>query len=68
MMLYKVPRNTKIRLLEDAPGPPYHRSFSKGEVINFHHIDGFYSYCTDDTGTKVHIPALTEVEIVLDKE
>lgn len=50
MKLYEVPRETRIRL--------------DGEEINFHHIDGAYSYCTDDEGTVVHLAAWTEVTIV----
>lgn len=50
MKLYDVPRNTRILV--------------DGEwVVNFHHIDGMYSYCTTDDGEVVHIGAWTDVEI-----
>lgn len=50
MNLYDVPRNTRIRV-DDME-------------LNFHHIDGMYSYCTDDDGGVFHLAAWTEVEIV----
>lgn len=50
MELYNVPRNTRIKI---------------GEIqLNFHHIDGMYSYCTLDNGDVVHPAAWTLVEIV----
>ena len=54
MKLYQVPCNTRIKL-------------ATGEEILFHHIDGMYSYCTNDQGQVVHIAAFTEVEIKSDK-
>jgi len=54
MKLYDVPRNTRIVVpLKD--GEQWH--------LNFDHIDGMYSYCTDDEGNVVHLAAWTEVEI-----
>lgn len=50
MKLYEVPRNTRIKV-EDLE-------------LNFHRIDGAYSYCTTDKGETVHLAAWTEVEIV----
>ena len=55
MKLFEVPRNTRIRLPE-------------GDELNFHHIDGMYSYCTDDKGQVCHIAAFTDVEVVEPKE
>lgn len=52
MKLYDVPRNTRVRVIED------------GYEVNFDHIDGAYSFCLDDDGQVVHIAAWTEVEIV----
>ena len=49
MKLYEVPRNTRIVV--------------SGEELNFHHIDGMYSYCTDDDNNVIHLSALTEVTI-----
>jgi hypothetical protein len=51
MKLYEVPRNSRIR-------------FADGSELNFDHIDGMYSYCTDDEGHVFHISAFAEVEIV----
>ena len=53
MKLYDVPRNTRI-VIKDEESPLR---------LNFHHIDGMYSYCTDDEGNVVHVAAWTEVEI-----
>ena len=50
MKLFEVPRNTRIRL--------------NNHELDFHHIDGMYSYCVDDAGNVIHLPANTEVEIV----
>ena len=50
MKLYEVPRNTRIKV-EDLE-------------LNFHRIDGAYSYCTTDDNEIVHLAAWTEVEIV----
>jgi hypothetical protein len=51
MKLYEVPRRSRVKT-ED------------GYEFNFDHIDGMYSYCTDDDGNVVHLMAWTEVEIV----
>lgn len=50
MKLYDVPRNTRIKV--------------KDLELNFHHIDGMYSYCETDDKEVVHLAAWTEVEIV----
>lgn len=49
-MLYTVPRNTRI-LVGDME-------------VDFHHIDGAYSYCTDDNGNVIHLFATTPVSII----
>ena len=59
-MLYKVPRKSRIGIehLEIA---------INGEVIkelNFSHIDGMYSFCTDDDGNVINLRADTKVEII----
>ena len=50
MKLYNVPRNSMIVL-------------SDGVVLKFHHIDGMYSFCTDESGKVYHISACEEVEV-----
>jgi len=39
-----------------------------GEEFNFDHIDGAYSYCTDDEGNVVHLTAWEEVTVVTPKK
>lgn len=53
MKLYDVPRNTRIKVGD--------------QELLFHHIDGMYSFCTDEKGLVHHIVAWADVE-VLDKE
>ena len=67
MKLYEVPRNTKIRIVDDEKAPPAHRDFDKGEVLLFDHIDGMYSFCYDQAGKVVHLAAWAEVEVVTDE-
>lgn len=64
MKLYNVPRNSRIRLIEDGTVPPGAPELPKGIEINFHHVDGMYSYCTTDDGEVVHLVAFEEVEVV----
>ena len=59
MKLYEVPRKTRIRI--NGVGET---RFQHPLELNFHHIDGMYSYCTDDNKKVWHISANTEVEIV----
>jgi hypothetical protein len=51
MKLYEVPNYRTIRL-------------TNGTVLDFDHIDGMYSYCTDKAGKVHHIAAWADVEIV----
>jgi hypothetical protein len=51
MKLFEVPKYSTIKLTD-------------GTVLNFHHIDGMYSYCTDKDGKVRHIAAWSDVEIV----
>ena len=69
MKLYKVPRNSKIRILnkEDAIGPPGSITLNLQDTYHFGHIDGMYSYCKDKDSNVIHLPAWTEVWIVDEK-
>jgi hypothetical protein len=50
MKLYEVPKYSTIKV---------------GDMeLEFHHIDGMYSYCTDSEGNTHHIAAWADVEIV----
>lgn len=62
MKLYDVPRNTVVRLVGDETPPPGGLPAKPGQLIDFHHIDGMYSFCHDHNGNVVHIKAWTEVE------
>jgi hypothetical protein len=48
--LYEVPRYSRIKVA--------------GTELNFHHIDGIYSYCVNDHGKLFSIEANTEVEFI----
>jgi hypothetical protein len=67
MELYHVPPNSRIRVTEAGNPPPGGIAPEVGKEYNFAHIDGMYSYCTDDYGNVVHLRAWTEVEIIDDK-
>ena len=50
MKLYDAPFKSRIRV---------------GDMeFNFSHLDGMYSYCTDDQGVVWHIAAWEEVEVI----
>jgi hypothetical protein len=58
MFLYEVPRNSRIKI----EGLTVNGVLN--EEINFHHIDGIYSFCTTDNEEIIHLGATTECEIV----
>jgi len=64
MKLYNVTNGSQIRLKEDAKVPVGGAAAGKSTVLKFHHIDGAYSYCTDEEGAVFHPAAWTGVEIV----
>ena len=64
MKLYDVPRGTKIRVLGDIKVPPGSPEIMKGDIIQFGHIDGMYSFCHDQQGNIVHLAAWADVEII----
>jgi hypothetical protein len=64
MKLYDVPRNSKIRVVGDIKIPPAAPIIEEQEVLNFSHVDGMYSYCTNNNNEVVHLAAWAEVEIV----
>lgn len=67
MKLYNVPRETYVKLLEEAIVPPGSPIINKGDIIFFDHIDGMYSLCLDkDKKHYLHLSASAEVEIVND--
>jgi len=64
MKLYNVPRNSKIRVVGDIKVPPSAQNIEEQEVLNFSHVDGMYSYCTNSDDEVVHLAAWAEVEII----
>ncbi len=66
MNLLKVPANSRIRVLEDARVPPAAPRVPSGLELNFHNLDGMYSFCTDDDGNTYHLAAWTDVEVIDD--
>ena len=64
MKLYNVPRNSKIRIVGDIKVPPSAQNIEEQEILNFSHVDGMYSYCTNSDDEVVHLAAWAEVEIV----
>ena len=64
MKLYDVPNNSKIKVLGDIKIPPAAQNIEEQEVLNFSHVDGMYSYCTNSNNEVVHLAAWAEVEIV----
>lgn len=54
MKLYEVPRNSRIGL-------------SDGSELNFSHVDGMYSFCTDDGGSVLHLAAWSDVQLLQTK-
>lgn len=65
MKLYELSRKCNVRVLDEDVGvPPGAPVISKGDIIFFDHIDGMYSYCKNNQGEVVHLPAWTEVEQV----
>lgn len=54
MKLYDVPRNSRIGLPD-------------GGELNFSHVDGMYSFCTDDDGKVVHLAAWSDVQLLQTK-
>jgi hypothetical protein len=44
--------------------PKYSRIKVGGMELDFHHIDGMYSYCIDSEGNTHHIQAWADVEVL----
>ena len=63
MKLREVSRNSKIIVKDKIITPPASLPIQKGDVLQFHHIDGMYSYCENENGDVVHLVAWAEVEV-----
>lgn len=64
MKLSNVPEGSRIKTLEDYLGPPGEPMYPKGMKLKFSHMDGMYSVCFDDKGSRVYLYAFSEVEII----
>lgn len=64
MKLYEVPNNSKIIVKDKIKTPPASIPIKRGDILQFHHIDGMYSYCTNKDGEVVHLAAWAEVEVI----
>ena len=64
MKLYDVPRNSKIIVKDKIKTPPASLPIEEGDILQFHHIDGMYSYCENENGDVVHLLASAEVEVI----
>jgi hypothetical protein len=49
-----------IRVLDEE----YKKDNGKYLEVKFHHLDGAYSYCTDENGSAINLAAWTPVEII----
>ena len=54
MKLYEVPNNSKIIVKDEIKTPPASIPIQKGDILQFYHIDGMYSYCKNENGDVVH--------------
>lgn len=68
MKLYNCSNKTWVKVIQDIKGLPFSHNFIIPEEVFFDHIDGMYSYCKDKEGNIVHLPAWSDVEIVVDKQ
>lgn len=64
MELYKVSRDTRIKVKGSVKTPLGSPEIKVGDELNFRSIDGMYSYCTTDKGQIVHLAAWADVEIL----
>lgn len=62
MKLYECKNNTTVKVIGSISIPVASKEIRKGDVIQFKHIDGMYSFCIDKDGDVVHLVAWAEVE------
>jgi hypothetical protein len=64
MKLYEVQQRSRVVLKQPAGHPPASIAPEVGATYTFYHTDGMYSYCRDEDGHIVHLPAWAEVEVI----
>ena len=64
MKLREVSRNSKIIVKDKIITPPASLPIEEGDILQFHRIDGMYSYCKNENGDVVHLLASAEVEVI----
>ena len=63
MKLYELQRGSKFRIVaKDPVTPPSAYLLEYGDILTLDHVDGMYSYCTDNKGEVRHPAAFTDVE------
>lgn len=63
MKLYELKRGSRFRIVSNNPVTPIAANeLEYGDVLTLDHVDGMYSYCTDNQGEVRHPAAFTEIE------
>jgi len=68
MELFNIPENSKIIVKGNIKTPPASPQVKKGDILQFHHIDGMYSYCKNTDGEVVHLAAWADVDVIKEEE
>ena len=61
MKLYDLKRGDWFILEEDCKAPPDIGGYSAGTRFRFDHVDGMYSFCTDEHNNVYHPAAWADV-------
>lgn len=68
MKLYEVPRNSRIRIINDVVVADRYKEKNLvpniDEVLSFKKIDGMYSLSYNSNNEPIHLAAWTEVEVL----
>jgi len=64
MELFKVPDNSKIRVIDPIRVAPGSLESKIGDELLFREIDGMYSICINEDGKVIYLVAWAEVEVI----